>query len=101
DGWPGRALERSSDPGAPDDVDWAGAAALAFTSVAVVFSADFPNMVCLLLRREPLIQQVNHDFMRTATGMPVEAFIQTTPRTVISYLVRPFHDQISRAFREK
>src|SRR5262249_4594969 len=68
DGWPGRALERSSDASAPDDGDWAGAAALAFTSVAVVLSADFPNMVCLLLRREPLIQQVKHDFMRAAMG---------------------------------
>jgi HlyD family secretion protein len=34
-------------------------------------------------------------------GMPVEAFVQTSPRTVISYLVRPLHDQIARAFREK
>jgi HlyD family secretion protein len=34
-------------------------------------------------------------------GMPVESFIQTTPRTVITYLVRPFHDQIARTFREK
>jgi membrane fusion protein, type I secretion system len=34
-------------------------------------------------------------------GMPVETFIQTTPRTVVSYLVRPFHDQIARTFREK
>jgi HlyD family type I secretion membrane fusion protein len=34
-------------------------------------------------------------------GMPVESFIQTSPRTVMSYLIRPLHDQISRAFREK
>jgi membrane fusion protein, type I secretion system len=34
-------------------------------------------------------------------GMPVEALIQTSPRTVMSYLVKPFQDQISRAFREK
>jgi membrane fusion protein, type I secretion system len=39
--------------------------------------------------------------LRIVPGMPVETFIQTTPRTVMSYLVRPFHDQISRAFREK
>jgi HlyD family secretion protein len=31
--------------------------------------------------------------------MPVEAFIQTTPRTVMSYLVKPMHDQITRAFK--
>jgi HlyD family secretion protein len=34
-------------------------------------------------------------------GMPVEIFIQTTIRTVVSYFVRPFQDQIARAFREK
>ena len=34
-------------------------------------------------------------------GMPVESFIQTNPRTVLSYLVRPFHDQLARTFREK
>jgi HlyD family secretion protein len=34
-------------------------------------------------------------------GMPVEALIQTSPRTVMSYLVKPFQDQLSRAFREK
>jgi HlyD family secretion protein len=41
------------------------------------------------------------DGLKIVPGMPVEAFIQTRPRTVISYLVRPFHDQIMRTFREK
>lgn len=35
------------------------------------------------------------------SGMPVEAFIHTNSRTVISYLVRPLTDQLQRAFREK
>ena len=34
-------------------------------------------------------------------GMPVEVFIQTKVRTVVSYFVRPFQDQIAKAFREK
>jgi HlyD family secretion protein len=34
-------------------------------------------------------------------GMPVEAFVQTGDRTMLSYLVKPLHDQIVRAFREK
>jgi HlyD family secretion protein len=34
-------------------------------------------------------------------GMPVEVFVQTNPRTVISYLVRPLADQVERAFRER
>ena len=33
-------------------------------------------------------------------GMPVEAFIQTDNRSVMSYLARPLADQIARAFRE-
>jgi HlyD family secretion protein len=34
-------------------------------------------------------------------GMPVEAFVQTGDRTMLSYLVKPLHDQFMRAFREK
>jgi HlyD family secretion protein len=34
-------------------------------------------------------------------GMPVEAFVQTGDRTMLSYLMKPFHDQFMRAFREK
>ena len=33
-------------------------------------------------------------------GMPVEAFIQTGSRTALSYLLKPFQDQVARAFRE-
>ncbi len=39
--------------------------------------------------------------VKLIAGMPVEAFIQTSPRTVFSYLTRPFHDQLMRAFRDK
>jgi len=35
---------------------------------------------------------------KPVAGMPVEAFIQTTPRTVLSYLLKPMEDQIARAF---
>jgi HlyD family secretion protein len=34
-------------------------------------------------------------------GMPVEAFVQTGNRTLMSYLMKPLHDQLMRAFREK
>jgi HlyD family secretion protein len=34
-------------------------------------------------------------------GMPVEAFVQTRDRTILSYLIKPLHDQFLRAFREK
>lgn len=34
-------------------------------------------------------------------GMPAEVFIRTSDRTVLSYLMKPLVDQVSRAFREK
>jgi membrane fusion protein, type I secretion system len=34
-------------------------------------------------------------------GMPVEAFVQTGERTMLSYLFKPLSDQLMRAFREK
>jgi HlyD family secretion protein len=34
-------------------------------------------------------------------GMPVESFIQTGERKVISYLMKPLSDQVMRAFRER
>jgi len=34
-------------------------------------------------------------------GMPVEAFIETSPRTALSYLTKPLVDQFGRAFRER
>jgi HlyD family secretion protein len=38
--------------------------------------------------------------VKLVPGMPVEAFVKTGDRTVISYLVKPLSDQIERAFRE-
>jgi HlyD family secretion protein len=34
-------------------------------------------------------------------GMPVEAFVQTGDRTMLSYLIKPLSDQLMRAFRER
>ncbi len=39
------------------------------------------------------------DGQKLLAGMPVEAFLQTEPRTAISYLIKPMQDQIARAFR--
>jgi HlyD family secretion protein len=39
--------------------------------------------------------------VKLVPGMPVETFVQTGDRTVISYLAKPFTDQLKRAFREK
>src|SRR4051812_10415409 len=39
--------------------------------------------------------------LKLVPGMPVESFIQTGERTVISYLIKPLHDQLMKAWREK
>jgi HlyD family secretion protein len=39
--------------------------------------------------------------VKLVPGMPVETFIQTYDRTVISYFTKPLYDQVMRAFREQ
>jgi HlyD family type I secretion membrane fusion protein len=39
--------------------------------------------------------------LRLVPGMPAEVFISTEERTAMSYLVKPFTDQMNRAFRER
>jgi membrane fusion protein, type I secretion system len=39
--------------------------------------------------------------VKLTPGMPVEAFIETGERTMMSYLLKPLHDQLMHAFREK
>ncbi len=39
--------------------------------------------------------------VKLTPGMPVETFIQTGERTLVSYLVKPLHDQLMRSMREK
>lgn len=38
---------------------------------------------------------------RLVPGMPVEVFMTTGERTALSYLAKPFVDQVTRAFRER
>jgi HlyD family secretion protein len=38
--------------------------------------------------------------LKIVPGMPAEAFIQSSSRTILSYLAKPLQDQIERAFRE-
>ena len=41
------------------------------------------------------------DNVKIIPGMPVEAFVQTGDRTMFSYLMKPFSDQLMRSFRER
>jgi len=38
--------------------------------------------------------------LKFVPGMPVEVFVQTEPRSMISYLLKPLRDQAERAFRQ-
>lgn len=38
--------------------------------------------------------------LKLQPGMPVEVFVSTGERTALSYLTKPFRDQMNRAFRE-
>lgn len=39
--------------------------------------------------------------LKLVPGMPVETFVQTGERKAITYLLKPFNDQIARAFKEE
>src|SRR3954447_5095174 len=39
--------------------------------------------------------------LKLVPGMPVDSFIQTGERTVISYLIKPLADPMTKAWREK
>jgi len=41
------------------------------------------------------------DNQKLIPGMPVEAFVQTGDRTMLSYLLKPLNDQLMRSFRER
>ena len=39
--------------------------------------------------------------MKLHAGMPAEVYIKTAERTFFQYIVRPIHDSMMRAFRER
>lgn len=41
------------------------------------------------------------DSQKLIPGLPAEIHIQTKERTILSFFMRPFTDQIARAFRER
>jgi len=52
-----------------------------------------------LLPTEDVIVQSSG--IKLVPGMPAEVFVSTQERTVVSYLAKPFSDQMNRAFRER
>lgn len=52
----------------------------------------------VLLEKEEMARLPNPDVL--VPGMPVEVFITTSERSVLSYLIQPFVDQLNKAMRE-
>jgi HlyD family secretion protein len=49
----------------------------------------------------PVDEVARLEGLKLLPGMPVDAFIQTGRRTVLSYLVKPLQDQVTKALRER
>ena len=49
----------------------------------------------------PLQEVARLGEVKLIPGMPVEAFVQTGDRTMLSYLMKPLSDQLMRSFRER
>ncbi len=44
---------------------------------------------------------LRNDALKLVPGMPAEVFITTGERTMLNYLLKPFRDQMARAFKEQ
>lgn len=55
-------------------------------------------LVCISMTADE-ITRVNG--LKLVPGMPVEAFVRTDERTLLSYWLKPLTDQARGAFREK
>jgi HlyD family secretion protein len=56
---------------------------------------------CTVRIRVPDEERSRLGKVRLVPGMPVEACIRTGERSVLSYLVKPLSDQVSKALRER
>lgn len=75
----------------------------AVSGVAADLSKDPQSGAAFYVARITVIDDdlAKFNTMKLVAGMPVESYIQTTERTALSYLTKPFTDQIERAFREE
>ena len=66
-------------------------------------SDDQQSNASYYLVRVSLSDQQRHRLsgLQLVPGMPAEVFMQTTSRTLLSYLLKPIMDQMQRAFVEQ
>ena len=70
-------------------------------SADVVVDQRKPDQPYYVIRIKVSDDEIARLGVKLVPGMPVEAYVKTDERTVMSYLIKPVHDQIMRAFREK
>jgi HlyD family secretion protein len=105
---------------APQDIDQVRAGQPAFLRLSAFNQQTTPELEGRVLAVSPdlvtdrasgasfFVVQIGIDDREAASGleqgltpgMPVEVFLRTSDRTVLSYLLKPVSDQVSRAFRE-
>lgn len=69
--------------------------------VAADVSKDTKTGAAYYLARIRINPEGMSSDLKFVPGMPVDVFIRTQDRTLLSYLVKPLMDQAARAFREK
>jgi HlyD family secretion protein len=111
-------VEVKVDPKDIDQVQFGQQVVLRFTSFNVRTTPELKGTVSRIAADTSTDQRTGQSFylvriamtadeikllgdVKLTPGMPVEAFISTGERTMLSYLVKPLHDQLMRAFREK
>ncbi len=73
------------------------------SSIAADLTKEPQTGVAYYIARIAVSDEHQDEFrkLKLLPGMPVETFVETGSRTAISYLLKPFNDQIKRAFREE
>lgn len=111
-------VEVKVDPKDIDDVQFDQAVVLRFTSFNVRTTPEISGKVVRIAADTTTDQRTGRTYfsvriamtndeikrlgdVKLTPGMPVEAYIQTGERTMLSYLIKPLHDQLMRSFREK
>ena len=72
------------------------------THVSADVTSDPKSGQSYYLVRLEMEEKAKHvvESLKLMPGMPVEVFMSTGDRTAMSYLLKPFTDQVNRAFRE-
>jgi HlyD family secretion protein len=111
-------VEAKVDPKDIDDVQFDQPVVLRFTAFNVRTTPEIKGKVVRVSADTTTDQRTGRSFysvriamdnaeikrlgdVKLTPGMPVDAYIETGERTMLSYLLKPLHDQLMRSFREK